>query len=104
MAMPAPSTPPPAPPPPPSPAVADIVQITVQAANGDNTLFRARRNTRFGKIFQRFAELRQLGPEGQIGLRFLLDGQRLKDDDTAEKLGIYGEVQVDAVVTQTGGA
>ena len=69
--------------------------------NGEETQFKIKKTTKMGKVFKAYAERKGIS---QSTLRFLLDGERVADDQTAKMLELEDGDQIDAVLEQVGGA
>jgi small ubiquitin-related modifier len=52
------------------------------------------------KVFNAYAQRKGLDPKA---LRFLLDGQRIADDETPKTLELEDEDQIDCLLEQLGG-
>eukprot|EP00924_Labyrinthula_sp_SR-Ha-C_P012693 augustus_masked-scaffold_67-processed-gene-0.18-mRNA-1 protein AED:0.06 eAED:0.06 QI:0/-1/0/1/-1/1/1/0/117 len=75
------------------------LRIKNQAAQ--ETLFKVKKKTKMGKIFEAYAQRNSLNKNA---LRFLLDGDRLNEEDTPEGLDLEDKDQIDVVLEQTGGS
>ena len=69
--------------------------------NGEETQFKIKKTTKMGKVFKAYAERKGIS---QSTLRFLLDGERVNDDQTAKMLELEDGDQIDAVLEQVGGS
>jgi len=69
--------------------------------NGEETQFKIKKTTKMGKVFKAYAERKGIS---QQTLRFLLDGERVNDDQTAKMLELEDGDQIDAVLEQVGGS
>ena len=70
----------------PKPEVApEQLNIKVQAAEGNEVFFKVKRTTKLAKLKRAYAE-RMGKPENSV--RFIFDGQRVGDEDTAESVCI----------------
>ena len=69
--------------------------------NGEETQFKIKKTTKMGKVFKAYAERKGIS---QSTLRFLLDGERVADDQTAKMLELEDGDQIDAVLEQVGGS
>eukprot|EP00947_MAST-08B_sp_MAST-8B-sp1_P001632 g1632.t1 len=79
---------------------ASTITIRVKASTGEETFFKVKNTTKMGKIMKAYAT--RLGVE-QKSLRFLLDGDRIQEDDTPDGLDLEDQDQLDVVLEQTGG-
>ena len=52
------------------------------------------------KVFQAYAQRKGVQAKS---LRFLLDGERIKDEDTPKQLELDDQDQIDCMLEQTGG-
>lgn len=78
----------------------DHLTIKVVSQSGDEVHFRLRKTIAFKKMFNAYAKKTGQPVEG---LRFLFDGDRIKDNDTPALLEMQDGDSVDAMVQQTGG-
>ena len=96
------------------------LNIKVKDAEGNEVFFKVKRTTKLAKLKRAYAE-RMGKPENSV--RFIFDGQRVGDDDTAESvrtsfpcIGLLGQVrtnmgqldmndqdEIDAMIEQLGG-
>jgi small ubiquitin-related modifier len=67
----------------PKPEGADQLNIKVKDGDGNEVFFKVKKSTRLGKLRKAYAE-RMGKPENTV--RFLYDGTRVNDDDTAESV------------------
>mmetsp|Transcript_21453 Transcript_21453/g.46788 ORF Transcript_21453/g.46788 Transcript_21453/m.46788 type:complete len:100 (-) Transcript_21453:254-553(-) len=84
-------------------AGAETEQLTIRIkdGNGEETQFKIKKATKMGKVFKAYAERKGIS---QSSLRFLLDGDRVQDDQTAKMLELEDGDQIDAVLEQVGGS
>lgn len=68
--------------------------------NNEETYFKVKLNTKLNKIFNAFAERKGVS---LTGMRFLFNGERLKEGDTPEMVGMKDKDQIDVILHQTGG-
>ena len=78
-----------------------FVTVKVRAHNGQESLFKMRRDTPLYKLMNAFCRRHGLQ---RASIRFLYDGVRLDDLDTPETLGIENEDTIDAMLFQVGGS
>ncbi|KAN0060071.1 SUMO protein smt3 [Thecaphora frezii] len=77
------------------------LNIKVKDVNGNEVFFKVKKNTRLHKLKLAYAD--KMGkPVNSV--RFIFDGQRIGDDDTAETLGMEDSDEIDAMIEQTGGS
>ena len=62
--------------------------------------FKIKKSTKMSKVFEAYAQRRGVAA-GSI--RFMLDGQRVQADKTADEAAIEDGDQLDALAQQTGG-
>lgn len=71
----------------PKPEVApEQLNIKVKDAEGNEVFFKVKRTTKLAKLKRAYAE-RMGKPENSV--RFIFDGQRVGDEDTAESVRIF---------------
>lgn len=70
----------------PKPEQSEQLNIKVKDAEGGEVFFKVKRNTRLSKLKKAYAE-RMGKPENSV--RFIFDGQRIGDDDTAESVSTH---------------
>ena len=78
-----------------------FVTVKVRAHNGQESLFKMRRDTPVYKLMNAFCRRHGLQ---RASIRFLYDGVRLDVLDTPETLGIENEDTIDAMLFQVGGS
>jgi small ubiquitin-related modifier len=76
------------------------ITVKVRAQDGGEMHFKVKPTTKMERIFDAYATRHGLPLES---LRFLLDGTRVKNDDTVKILELEEGDQIDCVVEQTGG-
>jgi small ubiquitin-related modifier len=59
--------------------------------------FKIKKTTKMSKVFETYAKRKGLQP---TSLRFLLDGGKVKDDDTPKLLELEDQDQIDCVMEQ----
>ena len=79
----------------------DTLTIFVKDQSGVETHFRIKTHTLLKKVFTAYKK--KTGQESVDSVRFLFDGERLKDDDTPDKLGLEEGDQIDVVMMMDGG-
>jgi small ubiquitin-related modifier len=68
--------------------------------SGEETFFKIKKTTKMSKVIASYASRKGIQPQS---LRFHLDGERIKDDDTPEGLDLEDQDQIDCMLEQTGG-
>lgn len=68
--------------------------------SGEETFFKIKKTTKMGKVFQTYAQRKGMQVSS---LRFLLDGDRIKEDQTPKMLEMEDQDQIDCVLDQVGG-
>ncbi|GFH57312.1 hypothetical protein CTEN210_13788 [Chaetoceros tenuissimus] len=76
------------------------ITIRVRDQSGEETVFKIKQTTKMSKVFNAYAQRKGLDPKA---LRFLLDGQRIADDETPKTLELEDEDQIDCLLEQLGG-
>ncbi|CDW91189.1 ubiquitin-like protein smt3 [Stylonychia lemnae] len=83
------------------PAGADPhINIKVKAQDGTEIFFKIKRTTQLKKLMDAYCTRQGLAVNQ---CRFIFDGERLKDDDTPDKLEMENGDEIDVMVEQTGG-
>eukprot|EP00804_Cyclotella_cryptica_P021510 CCRYP_005824-RC/>CCRYP_005824-RC protein AED:0.33 eAED:0.33 QI:87/1/1/1/0.25/0.2/5/301/95 len=75
--------------------------IRVKDQNGEELFFKVKRNTKMSKIFNAYATRKGVQSSA---IRFLLDGERVRPDDTPKMLELEDQDQIDCVLEQSGGS
>lgn len=78
----------------------ETITIKVKDAAGDEMSFKVKKSTKLEKIFDAYAGRKGISA---ASLKFMLDGERLKGDQTPKMLELEDNDQIDAVLEQTGG-
>jgi len=78
----------------------DHLNMKVKSQDGNEVFFKVKKTTQFSKIFGAYCK--KVGAD-QASVRFLFDGNRVRDDQTPEQLGMENDDIIDAMVQQTGG-
>lgn len=76
------------------------LSIRVVAADGGAVYFKVKPRTSLKKLMDAYCKRAGVVRES---VRFLVDGDRIKEDDTPETLGLENEDSIDAVIAQVGG-
>lgn len=92
----------------PKPEAPEQLNIKVKDADGNEVFFKVKRTTKLSKLKRAYAE-RMGKPENSV--RFIFDGQRIGDDDTADsvractltQLDMNDQDEIDAMIEQLGG-
>merc|ERR1712217_1001858 len=76
------------------------IQLKVKDQQGSEVQFKIKKSTPLRKLMDAYCS--RLGLTASQ-VRFMVDGERISADDTAEKLGLEDEDLIDVVMEQTGG-
>jgi len=76
------------------------IQLKVKDQHGAEVQFKIKKATPLRKLMDAYCQ--RLGMNA-TQVRFMVDGERISADDTAEKLGLEDEDLIDVAVEQTGG-
>eukprot|EP00347_Sterkiella_histriomuscorum_P010877 403374578 len=76
------------------------INIKVKAQDGTEIFFKIKRTTQLKKLMDAYVNRQGLSSNQ---CRFIFDGERLKDDDTPDKLEMENGDEIDVMVEQTGG-
>ena len=79
---------------------AQHINIKVKAQDGTEIFFKIKRSTQLKKLMDAYCTRQGLSANQ---CRFIFDGERLKDDDTPDKLEMENGDEIDVMVEQTGG-
>ena len=85
----------------PAPAPAAGITLRIKDQAGEETYFKVKNTTKMSKVFAAYAQRKGLQ---QSALRFLLDGERVTNDDTPKTLELEEEDQIDCLLEQYGGS
>lgn len=77
------------------------VTVRVKDSSGEEMFFKVKRETKMSKIFDAYANRKGVG---QNSLRFMLDGVRIKPDETPKMLELEDNDQIDALLETVGGS
>lgn len=80
---------------------AEPITIRVRDQTGEETFFKIKKSTKMAKVFETYAQRKGVQSSS---LRFLLDGERIKPDDTPKMLELDDQDQIDCMLEQTGGS
>ncbi|CAE8586604.1 unnamed protein product [Polarella glacialis] len=81
-------------------AAAQHIQLKVKDQQGSEVQFKIKKSTPLRKLMDAYCI--RLGLQASQ-VRFMVDGERIAADDTAEKLGLEDEDLIDVAMEQTGG-
>merc|ERR1712172_106561 len=81
-------------------AAANHIQLKVKDQQGSEVQFKIKKSTPLRKLMDAYCS--RLGLTASQ-VRFMVDGERIAADDTAEKLGLEDEDLIDVAMEQTGG-
>jgi len=81
-------------------AAAGTITIRVKDQAGEETYFKVKKTTKMSKVFDAYAQRKGVQRKA---LRFLLDGERIQDDQTPDDLDLDENDQIDCLLEQTGG-
>lgn len=73
------------------------LNIKVKDADGNEVFFKVKKHTKLSKLQKAYAERMGKPP---TSIRFLFDGTRINDEDTAETMGMEDGDEIDAMVEQ----
>ena len=76
------------------------IQLKVKDQQGSEVQFKIKKSTPLRKLMDAYCS--RLGLTASQ-VRFMVDGERISADDTAEKLGLEDEDLIDVAMEQTGG-
>lgn len=76
------------------------ITIKVRDQAGDVMFFKVKKSTEMKKIFDAYAQRLGVAPKN---LKFMLDGERIKETDTPKMLELQDEDQIDVLLEQVGG-
>eukprot|EP00397_Hematodinium_sp_SG-2012_P057370 GEMP01071634.1.p1 GENE.GEMP01071634.1~~GEMP01071634.1.p1 ORF type:complete len:105 (-),score=23.13 GEMP01071634.1:900-1190(-) len=82
------------------PAAQAHIQLKVKDQHGAEVQFKIKRTTALRKLMEAYCQ--RLGMNS-TQVRFMVDGERISADHTAEKLGLEDDDLIDVAVEQTGG-
>jgi len=76
------------------------ITVRVRDQTGEETFFKIKKTTKMSKVFSTYAQRKGVQVNS---LRFLLDGERIKDDSTPKTLELEDNDQIDCMLEQVGG-
>ncbi len=78
----------------------DELNINVKSQDGNIICFKLKKNTQLKKLIDSYCNKNGLHPKS---VRFIFEGERIKDTDTPEGLGMENGDEIDAMIEQHGG-
>jgi small ubiquitin-related modifier len=81
--------------------VNETITLKVRDQSGEEMFFKVKKTTKLGKMMDAYAKRRGVPPNS---LRFQLDGERLKSEDTPKMLELEENDQIDVMLEATGGS
>eukprot|EP01121_Diplochlamys_sp_Union-15-3_P000506 TRINITY_DN10443_c0_g5_i1.p1 TRINITY_DN10443_c0_g5~~TRINITY_DN10443_c0_g5_i1.p1 ORF type:complete len:114 (-),score=29.78 TRINITY_DN10443_c0_g5_i1:97-399(-) len=78
----------------------DQISLKVVAQDGAEVLFKIKSTTQLKKLMEAYCSRQGIDPNS---IRFLWEGQRLREEQTPKELGMEDNDVIDAVLMQTGG-
>jgi small ubiquitin-related modifier len=78
----------------------DELNINVKSQEGNVICFKLKKTTLLKKMIESYCSKNGLHPKS---VRFIFEGERIKDSDTPESLGMDDGDEIDAMVEQHGG-
>jgi len=81
-------------------AATQHIQLKVKDQQGSEVQFKIKKTTPLRKLMDAYCS--RLGLQASQ-VRFMVDGERIGPDDSAEKLGLEDEDLIDVAMEQTGG-
>lgn len=79
----------------------ESITIKIRDQAGDQIFFKVKQTTKMSKIIGAYAKRRGLSKDN---LRFLVDGERVKEEETVKTLELDDGDQLDVVLQQVGGS
>eukprot|EP01032_Pedospumella_encystans_P009657 gene9657-11349_t len=76
------------------------VTLRVKEQTGEEMFFKVKGTTKMQKVFDSYAQRRGVQPNA---IRFMLDGQRIRSEDTPKMLELQDDDQIDVVLETVGG-
>ena len=81
-------------------AKSDELNINVKSQEGNVICFKLKKTTLLKKMIENYCNKNGLHPKS---VRFIFEGERIKESDTPELLGMEDGDEIDAMVEQHGG-
>jgi len=85
--------------PPRAPVANELIAIRIRDGNGEEIQYKVKHTTKMGKVFKAYSEFKRISLSV---LRFRLDGNPVKEDDTAQYLELEDGDLIDAMLEQCG--
>jgi small ubiquitin-related modifier len=76
------------------------INLKVVSQDGSEVYFKIKKTTQLRKLMDAYCSRQAINPNS---IRFLFDGQRVREDQTPKELGMEDNDVIDAVLQQTGG-
>mmetsp|Transcript_5052 Transcript_5052/g.8285 ORF Transcript_5052/g.8285 Transcript_5052/m.8285 type:complete len:93 (-) Transcript_5052:172-450(-) len=80
--------------------VNETITLKVRDQSGEEMFFKVKKTTKLGKMMDAYAKRRGVPSSS---LRFQLDGERIKSEDTPKMLELEENDQIDVMLEATGG-
>jgi len=81
-------------------AKTDHINLRVVAQDGGEVFFKIKKSTQLRKLMDAYCDRQAISPNS---IRFLYDGQRVREEQTPQELDMEDNDIIDAVLQQTGG-
>mmetsp|Transcript_2737 Transcript_2737/g.3767 ORF Transcript_2737/g.3767 Transcript_2737/m.3767 type:complete len:95 (+) Transcript_2737:73-357(+) len=79
----------------------ETLSVCIRDQTGEETFFKVKKTTKLEKVFNAYAERKGVNSSS---LRFLLDGVRVRPEQTPTELDMEDNDQLDCMLEQQGGA
>ena len=79
---------------------AEHITLKVKSQDGNELFFKIKKSTQLKKLMDAYCSRNGVNPST---VRFLFDGNRIKENDTPIELQLQNDDQIDAMVEQSGG-
>lgn len=79
---------------------AEHITLKVKSQNGNELFFKIKKSTQLKKLMDAYCSRNGVVP---TTVRFLFDGNRIRENDTPNDLQLQNDDQIDAMVEQIGG-
>mmetsp|Transcript_31454 Transcript_31454/g.35776 ORF Transcript_31454/g.35776 Transcript_31454/m.35776 type:complete len:104 (+) Transcript_31454:184-495(+) len=76
------------------------ITIRVRDQTGEETFFKIKKTTKMSKVFDTYAQRKGVQA---TSLRFMVDGERIDENQTPKMLELDDQDQIDCMLEQTGG-
>ncbi|KAK0111208.1 Small ubiquitin- modifier 1 [Cadophora gregata] len=77
------------------------LEVKIRDQQENDTLFKIKKHTKFGKVFDAYCDRQSLG---RNTVRFLIEGTRVQDNEIPEDLDLENGDVIQAMLEQVGGA